>query len=119
MTKPHLSQRAIVAYNRLSLEVAALNYLTRIAKPAGTLGLEGRIALDRTLKLAFRLYRREPGLPFSGRIDTSAPLTNADLVLLVARLTTCCTAFEERYAHLKEDGGGVSLSSKAMSIGST
>jgi hypothetical protein len=81
-TKPHLSQRAIVAYNRLSREVAALNYLVRIAKPSGTLGETGRICLDRALRIANRLYRREPGMPFFGRIDTREPLTQADLALM-------------------------------------
>ncbi|MET3924689.1 hypothetical protein [Devosia sp. 2618] len=102
--RPHLSPRAITAYNRLCRELAALNYLTRIAKPSGTLGLEGRLCLNRVLRIANRLYRREPGLPFIGLVDPEAPLTNADLVLLVARLSTACIAFEERYAHLTEAG---------------
>lgn len=101
-TKPHLSHRAITAYNRLSKDVAALNYLTRVAKPSGVLGEEGRLALTRTLRLANRLYRREAALPVFGVIDPRAPLTNADLVLLVARLTSAGIAFEERYAHLTQ-----------------
>ena len=104
LTKPHLSPRAIAAYNRLAREVAALNYLTRIAKPAGLLGEDGRTSLNRALRIANRLYRRETSLPSFGLIDPQAPLTTADLVLLVARLTTAGLAFEERYAHLSEDG---------------
>ena len=103
-TKPHLSQRAIVAYNRLSREVAALNYLVRITKPSGTLGETGRICLDRALRIANRLYRREPGMPFFGRIDTRELLTQADLALMVARLSVAGMAFEERYAHLTAPG---------------
>ena len=102
--KPNLSPRAITAYNRLSKEVAALNYLTRVAKPAGLLGEDGRTALNRALRIANRLYRRETSMPGFGVIDPRAPLTNADLVLLVARLTTAGQAFEERYAHLSEHG---------------
>lgn len=101
---PHLSPRAIVAYNRLGREVAALNYLLRATKPSGALGVIGRECLDRALRIANRLYRREPGLPSLGRIDTSEVLTVADLALLVARLTAAGLAFEERYAHLTEEG---------------
>ena len=103
--KPNLSPRAIAAYNRLSKEVAALNYLTRVAKPAGLVGDEGRLCLSRALRLANRLYRREAAMLSLGAIDPTAPLTNADLVLLVARLTAAGLAFEERYAHLQEGGG--------------
>ncbi|GLQ08633.1 hypothetical protein GCM10007913_05650 [Devosia yakushimensis] len=103
-SKPHLSQRAIVAYNRLSREVAALNYLVRVAKPSGTLGEIGRECLDRALRIANRLYRREPGLPAFGRIDTREALTAADVSLLVARLSAAGIAFEERYAHLTASG---------------
>jgi hypothetical protein len=103
-TKPHLSPRAIAAYNRLSREVAALNYLTRIAKPASMLGEDGRTSLNRALRIANRLYRRQTSFPSFGLIDPMAPLTHADLVLLVARLTLAGLAFEERYAHLTEEG---------------
>ena len=104
ITLPHLSPRAITAYNRLAREMAALNYLTISAKPAGVLGEEGRTCLNRALGLANRLFRREKSLPSLGLIDHQAQLTQADLVLLVARLTTASLAFEERYAHLGEDG---------------
>lgn len=103
-TKPHLSQRAIVAYNSLCREVAALNYLVRVAKPSGTLGESGRAALAQALRAANRLYRRESALPRFGRIDPREPLTVADVALLVARLTVAGLAFEERYAHLGEAG---------------
>ena len=103
-TLPKLSPRAIIAYNRLSREVAALNYLTRSPKPVGALGEEGRRALNRALRMANRLFRREKSLPSLALIDPQDPLTQADIVLLVARLTTASQAFEERYAHLSEHG---------------
>lgn len=101
--KPHLSQRAITAYNRLGREVAALNYLVRVTRPACVLGEEGRLTLNQTLRLANRLYRREAAMPGFAAIDPTAALTSADLVLLVARLTSAGIAFEERYAHLMQD----------------
>ena len=103
-TKPHLSQRSITAYNRLCREVVALNYLVRIAKPAGTLGEVGRSMLGGALRTANRLYRREAGLPGFGRISPTEVLTVSDVALIVARLTTAGITFEERYAHLTEEG---------------
>ncbi|MGB3337943.1 MAG: hypothetical protein WBA73_12260, partial [Devosia sp.] len=63
-----------------------------------------RMSLGLALRLANRLYRREAGLPSLGVIDPCEPLTVADVVLLVARLTAAGIAFEERYAHLTESG---------------
>ena len=103
-TKPHLSPRAVVAYNCLSREVAALNYLVRVAKPSGTLGEAGLTCLGRALRIANRLYRREPGMPSFGRINPREPMTAADVALMVARLSAAGIAFEERYAHLTEAG---------------
>ena len=103
-TLPHLSQRSIIAYNRFARDVAALNYLVRAAKPSGTLSEQGRATVASILRTANRLSRRETGIPFFACIDPHEPLTIADLVLVAARLTMACIAFEEKYAHLSEEG---------------
>ena len=88
---PRLGRRAIHAHSRLAREVAALNYLLRVAKPAGTLGENGRRSLNDVMRLpSFRL------------IDPINPLTNADIALMVTRLIVACQAFEQRYAHLTD-----------------
>ena len=97
---PQLGHRAIHAHSRLAREVAALNYLLRVAKPSGTLGENGRRSLNDVMRLANKLYRHEPGLPHFRLIDPINPLTNADIALMVTRLIAACQAFEERYAHL-------------------
>lgn len=104
MSRRQLGPRTIVAYNRLAREVAAFNYLIRVAKPSSTLGEAARRSLDRTLALANRIYRREPGIRGFTRFDPIDPLTTADVILLVTRLSVAGIAFEERYAFLAEDG---------------
>ena len=100
MALPQLSQRRIIAYNRLSQEVGALNCFTRMTKPTGTLGERSRRELNRALRLANRIYGREAGIPKFRLIDPIDPLSMADLLLLVSRLTTAGMTFEARYAHL-------------------
>ncbi|KKC32283.1 hypothetical protein [Devosia psychrophila] len=102
-TKPHLSQRAIVAYNRFSKDVAALNYVRHV-KPGGPLGSSTVALCNRLVTLANRLFGHEPGLQRFSRIDPVTPMTQSDLVLFTARLTAASTAFEERYFHLTESG---------------
>ena len=102
-TQPHLSQRAIVAYNRLSKDVAALNYVRHV-KPGGPIGASTVALCNRLGTLANRLFGQEPGLPRFFRIDPLTPMTTSDLVLFTARLTAASLAFEERYAHLTETG---------------
>ncbi|MGK2227384.1 MAG: hypothetical protein ACI9GK_001201 [Devosia sp.] len=99
---PRLGRRAIHAHSRLAREVAALNYLLRVAKPAGTLGENGRRSLNDVMRAANKLYRHEPGLPSFRLIDPINPLTNADIALMVTRLIVACQAFEQRYAHLTD-----------------
>lgn len=112
--KPHLSQRAINAYNRLSREVAALNYVTRVAKPSGPLTEITLRSLNQALHLANRLYRYEPGIPRFPMFDPRNPISMADIVIITARLSAASLAFEERYAHLTE--GGNTLSGKVNSL---
>ena len=102
-TQPHLSQRAIVAYNRFAKDVAALNYVRHV-KPGGPLGASTVALCNRLAILANRLFGQEPGLPRFFRIDPLTPMTTSDLVLFTARLTAASLAFEERYAHLTETG---------------
>jgi len=98
--KPKLGQRAIVAYNRLSRDVAALNYVLRIAKPKDTAGERTLRDLNMALRTANRLFAREASQPSFKLLDPIVPLSNADFLILVTRLTAATQAFEERYAHL-------------------
>jgi len=102
-TLPHLSPRAIVAYNRLAKDIAALNYVRHV-KPGGPLGSSTVALCNRMVNLANRLFGQEPGMQRFSRIDPVTPMTQSDLVLFTARLTTASVAFEERYAHLTEAG---------------
>ena len=102
--RPGLGPRAINAYNRLSREVAALNYITRVAKPHGPLGEITLRNLNRALHSANRLFRRLPGGPRFAMFDPRDQISMADFVIIVARLTAAAIAFEERYAHLTEEG---------------
>ncbi|MCR6672733.1 hypothetical protein [Devosia ginsengisoli] len=102
--KPRLGPRAINAYNRLSREVAALNYVTRVAKPSGPLSEITLRSLNKALHLANRLYRREPGISRFAMFDPRDSISMADFVIIVARLSAASIAFEERYAHLTEAG---------------
>ena len=102
MTKPQLGRRSIITYNRLARDLAALNYVLRVAKPSGMVG-------DLTLRQfnsirhdANRLFCREVGMPRFHMIDLSRPHTVADFAIFVARLTMAATSFEERYAHVNE-----------------
>ena len=105
-SQPQLGPRTIVAYNRLARDLAAFNYVVRIAKPSGMLGEAAKRSLNTMLRLANRIYKREAGMPRFALFDPADPLTPADVALLVARLTAAGIAFEERYAHLTETGIG-------------
>lgn len=97
---PHLGRRAIIAYNRLSRDLAALNYVLRIAKPSGMVGDLTLRQFNGICHAANRLFCRELALPRFYMIDLERPLTVADFTILVARLTMAAQAFEERYSHL-------------------
>jgi hypothetical protein len=103
-TPPGLGQRAIKAYNRLARDVAAYNYILRVAKPGGTIGETSRRSLSRSLQIANRLCRREPGQAQFALFDPVDPMTLFDFALYVARLSAACSDFEERYAHLTQAG---------------
>ena len=98
--QPQLSHRAITAYNRLSRDLAALNYVLRVAKPTGMVGDLTLRNFNHILHAANRLFCREAGMPRFVRIDLDRPLTVADFAILVTRLSAAAVTFEERYAHL-------------------
>ena len=100
MTTPNLGPKAIHAYNRFAKELAAFNYALRFSKPTGPVDSQTLFALNGLILVARRLFRRHPDLPRFFPVDTKGPMTQADLVIYVARLTTASLHFEERYAHL-------------------
>lgn len=100
MPSNRLGHRAITAYNRLSRELAALNYVLRVAKPAGIVSEFTLRGLNRAIRTANRLFCREAELPSFAMLDPITPMTVADFTILVARLTAAALAFEERYARL-------------------
>lgn len=95
-----LGHRAISAYNRLSRDLASLNYVLRVAKPSGTVGEVTLRSLNQAIGIANRLFCREAELPQFAMLDPGVPLTVADFAILVTRLSAAAVAFEERYAHL-------------------
>ena len=100
MTTPQLGRRAIIAYNRLSRDLAALNYVLRVNKPTGMVGDLTLRQFNSITHEANRLFCRELALPRFHMIDAERPLTVADFAILVTRLTMAAQAFEERYKHL-------------------
>lgn len=103
---PRLGHRTITAYNRLARDVAALNYLLRVKKPADNLGETGRRLLNDALRRANRIYVREPGVTAFRLFDPINPLTAADITLIVAQLTAAGFAFEARYDRLTRPAAG-------------
>ena len=102
MTTPNLRPRAIHAYNRFAKELAAFNYTLRYARPTGPVDSQTLFTLNGLILVATRLFRRHPDLPRFFPVDTRGPMTQADLVIYVARLTAASLHFEERYDHLTE-----------------
>lgn len=103
MSRTNLSQRTIAAYNRFSKEVAAINFI-RKEKPTGPLGPSTVATCNRLIGAANRLFGPEPDMPRFLHIDPTTPMTQADLLLLTARLTIAAVNFEERYAHQADEG---------------
>ena len=101
--RPFLSQRRVLAYNRLQSDVMAMTYVVRFQKPTGPLGEQTRRACDGMIWRAHRLYIREPGKPNFTRLLPGDPFTMADLAILVPRLSAAGLMFEERYAHYKAE----------------
>ena len=101
MTTPNLGPKAIDAYNRFEKELAAFNYALRHAKPKGPVDHHTLFTLNGLILVARRLFHRHPDLPRFFQVNTDGPMSQADLVIYVARLTAASLHFEERYAHLK------------------
>lgn len=104
MTLPHLGTRGIASYNQLNRDLAAFNYVLRVARPSGACNAHTLFTLNGLFIRANRLFRRHADLPHFVPVSLDATMSQADLAILVARLTAACLAFEERYAHLTEDG---------------
>ena len=104
MTLPPLGNRSIDSYNRLNRDVAAFNYVLRVAKPAGACNAHTLFTLNGLFNQANRLFRHHADLPHFFHVDLGATMSQADLAVVVARLTAACLAFEERYAHLTATG---------------
>ena len=102
--KPFLSQRRIVAYNRLHSDVVAMTYVLRFNKPGGPLGVHTVRACHNVIRAANRLYRREADIPGFRQVFEDEPMTMADLSILLTRLTAAGLTFEERYAHYTKEG---------------
>ena len=98
---PHLGPKAINAYNRFARELAAFNFALRHARPSGPVDSQTLFTLNGLLAVARRLFRRHADLPRFFLVDTQGPMTQADLVITVARLTAASLHFEDRYDHLK------------------
>jgi hypothetical protein len=103
MTRTRLKPATIKAYNRFAKEIAAINFIRR-EKPGGALGSSTLATCNRLIAAANRIFSPEPDLPRFAPIDPGTPMTQADLVLLTARLTAAALEFEARYAHLTADG---------------
>ena len=104
MTLPQLGNRSIASYNRLNRELAAFNYVLRVARPPGACNAHTLFTLNGLFNRANLLFRRHADLPHFINVSIDATMSQADLAISVARLTAACLAFEERYAHLTADG---------------
>jgi hypothetical protein len=104
MTLPPLGPRGITRYNQLNRDVAAFNYVLRGSKSAGACNAHTLFTLNGLLRSANLLFRRHRDLPYFFQVDIDVPLSQADLAIIVARLTAACLAFEARYAQLTETG---------------
>lgn len=106
MRERYLSSKSINAYNRLSVDLAALNYVLRVSKPAGTISEASLVTLNAAITAANRLFSREAALPRFEPIDLQAKFTAADFAILVTRLSGAAVTFEERYLHLTKPAKG-------------
>ena len=104
MTLPQLGNRGIDSYNRLNRDLAAFNYVLRVTKHPGACNAHTLFTLNGLFNQANRLFRRHTDLPRFVQVDIDATLSQADLAVIVARLTAACLAFEERYAYLTATG---------------
>ena len=104
MTLPNLGHRSIDSYNLLNRDLAAFNYVLRVAKPSGTCHAHTLFTLNGLFNRANRLFRRHADLPRFIQVSIDSPMSQADLAVLVAQLTSACLAFEERFEHLTAAG---------------
>ena len=111
-TPPNLGPRAIQRYNRFAKELAAFNYVLRSTKLGGPVSLNTLITLNGLVRLANRLFNRLPDMPRFWAADLRGTMTQADLAVYVARLTAASLHFEQRYAHLTEEGVAASLQAR-------
>lgn len=110
---PTLGPRAIRSYNRLAKDIAAFNYVLRIAKPSGPVGRETIATLNGLALMANRLFRHHSDLPRFAGVALDHTMSQADLAIAVARLNAACVHFEERYAHLTAEGVAASARRQA------
>ena len=104
MTLPKLGNRGIDSYNRLNRDLAAFNYVLRVAKLPGACHPFTLFTLNGLLIRANRLFRRHADLPQFIHVSIDATMSQADLAIQVAQLTAACLAFEERYEDLTATG---------------
>lgn len=104
MSLPELSPASIRSYNQLMRDMAAFNYVLRIAKPSGAYTTQTLATLNGLFHRANRLFRRHRDLPYFFSLSIDEPMSHADVAIIVTRLTAACLAFEERYEHLTEEG---------------
>jgi hypothetical protein len=104
--QPKLSPRSIDAFNRFSKDLAAFTYVLRHTKVKGPVTTPTLFALNGLILTATRLFRRHADMPRFFPVDTSTPMSLADLEIYVARLNAANAHFEERYAHLTESKAG-------------
>lgn len=104
MSLPALSPASINSYNQLTRDLAAFNYVLRVAKPGGACTAQTLATLNGLFGRANRLFRRHRDLPHFFSLGIDQTMSQADIAIIVARLTAACLAFEERYEHLTEEG---------------
>lgn len=104
MTLPALGRRSIDSYNQLQRELAAFYHVRNTVRPAGSCNAHTLFALNGLYIRANRLFRHHPDLPRFVQVSLAAPLSQLELEILVTHLAAACLDFEQRYAHLTEEG---------------
>ena len=98
-----LGHRHRHAFARLRQDVAALRATPQGRRPAASVGDYSMNLLKDTVTRANRVFRREPGMPRFRGIDRGYPLSSADFVILVGRLSGAVQTFAERHPEPDED----------------
>jgi|GEM_PF-1037749 hypothetical protein len=94
---PPLGPRALASYQRLRLEIDALKNVLDQRKPSGNMGLPTVRALESVRHRANKLFCRHADLPWFPWL-TEPTLSQADFVILVARLAAGLRQFEALHA---------------------